>query len=258
MPGVYRTQVNDVLLAALGRALSAAGPAATACVVDLEGHGREDLFDGVDISRTVGWFTSIFPVSLDDRRRLGPGRSRPSRNSCGAMPHRGISYGALRYLAGSVPAIEPAVSFNYLGQFDASKWRCTRATLPPIRRRAHLLDVVAGASRTAAWSSPGSTRRTGTREATVERCWPLRCARRCCEIIEHCAQPGVGGRTPSDFPLAGLDQSTVDRLVGDGRTVEDIYPLTPTQAGMVFHRLVENGQGAYFQQVDLRLDASRP
>jgi non-ribosomal peptide synthase protein (TIGR01720 family) len=44
------------------------------------------------------------------------------------------------------------------------------------------------------------------------------------EIVEHCAQPDAGGRTPSDFPLAQLDQATVDRLAGDGRSVEDIYP----------------------------------
>ena len=50
------------------------------------------------------------------------------------------------------------------------------------------------------------------------------------EIVDHCAQPGVGGRTPSDFPLARLDQAGVDRLVGDGRSVEDVYPLTPLHA----------------------------
>src|SRR5205807_3599064 len=83
------------------------------------------------------------------------------------------------------------------------------------------------------------------------------------EIVEHCAQPGAGGRTPSDFPLAGLNQSSVDRLAGDGRTVEDIYPLTPMQTGMVFHGLVTASpdpddaapapSGAYFNQVQLRL-----
>ncbi|NJC74316.1 amino acid adenylation domain-containing protein, partial [Planosporangium thailandense] len=73
------------------------------------------------------------------------------------------------------------------------------------------------------------------------------------EIIVHCAQPSAGGRTPSDFPLARLDQAAVDRLVGDGRAVEDIYPLTPMQAGMVFHSLVDGVSGAYFNQVELQL-----
>jgi hypothetical protein len=65
VPGAYRTQVNDVLLAALGRVL-AQWTGRDRVLIDLEGHGREDdLFDGVDLSRTVGWFTTIFPVALD-------------------------------------------------------------------------------------------------------------------------------------------------------------------------------------------------
>src|SRR5438876_1915372 len=74
------------------------------------------------------------------------------------------------------------------------------------------------------------------------------------EIVAHCARPGAGGRTPSDFPLARLDQAELDRLVGDGRGVEDIYPLTPMQAGMVFHSLVDTSSGAYLDQITLRLD----
>src|SRR2546421_7053385 len=68
------------------------------------------------------------------------------------------------------------------------------------------------------------------------------------EIVSHCASPEAGGRTPSDFPLARLDQGSVDALVGDGRAVEDIYPLTPMQAGMVFHGLSQAEQGVYFEQ----------
>src|SRR5256886_7709378 len=68
------------------------------------------------------------------------------------------------------------------------------------------------------------------------------------EIVEHCSEPGAGGRTPSDFPLARLDQGSVDALVGDGRAVEDIYPLTPMQAGMLFHSLSQAEQGVYFEQ----------
>src|SRR3989440_169591 len=68
------------------------------------------------------------------------------------------------------------------------------------------------------------------------------------EIVSHGASPEAGGRTPSDFPLARLDQGSVDALVGDGRAVEDIYPLTPMQAGMVFHSLSQAEQGVYFEQ----------
>ncbi|CAM5357822.1 Carrier domain-containing protein OS=Streptomyces antimycoticus OX=68175 GN=SSPO_092200 PE=4 SV=1 [Streptomyces antimycoticus] len=75
------------------------------------------------------------------------------------------------------------------------------------------------------------------------------------EIVAHCAEPGAGGRTPSDFPLARLDQRQVDLVAGDGGAVEDVYPLTPLQAGMLFHGLVDSGAtgGAYFDQIAIRI-----
>src|SRR2546422_6093077 len=73
------------------------------------------------------------------------------------------------------------------------------------------------------------------------------------EIVEHCSEPGAGGCTTSDFPLARLSQQEVDRIAGDGRSVEDVYPLTPMQAGMLFHSLVDTSSGAYLDQITLRL-----
>src|SRR5262249_28994034 len=72
------------------------------------------------------------------------------------------------------------------------------------------------------------------------------------EVAVHCGQPSAGGRTPSDYPLVRLDQATVDRLVGTGKHIEEIYPLTPMQAGMVFHSLSE--PGVYVEQVTFQLD----
>src|SRR5262249_28658823 len=73
------------------------------------------------------------------------------------------------------------------------------------------------------------------------------------EIVAHCAEPGAGGCTPADFPLARVTQHQVDLIAGDGRSVEDIYPLTPLQAGMLFHGLVDPQASAYFNQVHLHL-----
>jgi non-ribosomal peptide synthase protein (TIGR01720 family) len=127
-PTAYRTGINDVLLAALALALSRwAGQRRVG--IDLEGHGREDLLDGVDLSRTVGWFTSIYPVSLEvpdtgdgDWRALVKSVRRQLR----AIPGHGIGFGALRYLGSPaardrlrVNAAGPQVAFNYLGQWDS-------------------------------------------------------------------------------------------------------------------------------------------
>jgi non-ribosomal peptide synthase protein (TIGR01720 family) len=127
-PTAYRTRINDVLLTALAWALSRwTGQDRTR--IDLEGHGREDLLDGTDVARTVGWFTAIYPVALEV-----PGEDEPEwrtliksvRRQLRAIPGNGIGYGALRYLGS--PAVRdrlggnsagPQIAFNYLGQWDA-------------------------------------------------------------------------------------------------------------------------------------------
>jgi len=244
VPDVYRTQVNDVLLSALGWAL-AEWTNRDDVLIALEGHGREDLFDGVDLSRTVGWFTTQFPVGLSIPTGRDWGSTLKSvKEQLRAVPRRGLSYEALRYLAGEDLNVQPGICFNYHGQWDSGAsglFRGQRETtgfdLAPDQRNGYLLDVagmVDGGELTLTWLYSDDLYEWQTVRRLADAM--LRALR---GIIEHCARPAAGGRTPSDFPLARLDQSTVDTLVGDGRDVEDIYPLTPLQAGMLFHSLVE-------------------
>ncbi|HEX2290374.1 MAG TPA: condensation domain-containing protein, partial [Pseudonocardiaceae bacterium] len=267
VPGVYRTQVNDVLLAAVGRVLSR-WTGRDSVLVALEGHGREELLDRVDLSRTVGWFTSMFPVALGVSTTSDWGDVLKSvKEQLRAVPHRGLSYAALRYLStpdAPANALQadpaPQISFNYHGQWDgtAGSEGLYRGWCANIGQdfaldstRTHLLDVI-GQVRDGELELSWLYSYEVHNETTVQRLAEevIQALR---EIVEHCAAPGVGGRTPSDFPLAHLDQPTVDRLVADGRGVEDIYPLTPLQIGMLFHSLVDASSGAYFEQVCLRL-----
>ncbi|MHA6757539.1 condensation domain-containing protein [Streptacidiphilus sp. PAMC 29251] len=123
IPRVFNTQINDVLLTALARTMSAwTGEGET--LIGLEGHGREDLFTDVDLSRTVGWFTSVFPVTLrvdadaDDATTLAS-----VKEQLAGIPNKGVGYGILRYLGSPEMASvlqaqpSPEVNFNYLGQF---------------------------------------------------------------------------------------------------------------------------------------------
>ncbi|MFB9683728.1 non-ribosomal peptide synthetase [Amycolatopsis plumensis] len=248
VPGAYRTQVNDVLLTALGRVLGD-WTGRDRVLVDLEGHGREELFDGVDLSRTVGWFTSIFPVELTSSGEDWGEALKATKERLRAIPRRGIGYGALRHLAGTAPRLEPRTSFNYLGRFDHGGGLGGAAH--PEQTRAHQLDVigaVVGDELELTWHYSESVHT----EATVRRL-AVALLDALTGIVGHCARPDAGGRTPSDFPLARLDQAAVDRLAGTGRTVEDIYPLTPMQSGMVFHSLVDGAAGTYLNQVRLRL-----
>ena len=97
VPSAYRTQINDILLAALGSALSR-WTGSPLVHITLEGHGREELFDDVDLSRTVGWFTTTFPIRLDLRETNDPGDLIKSvKEQLRRVPNRGIGYGLLRY-----------------------------------------------------------------------------------------------------------------------------------------------------------------
>ncbi|MFF2744146.1 non-ribosomal peptide synthase/polyketide synthase [Kitasatospora sp. NPDC058048] len=263
VPEVYRTQVNDVLLSALGRTL--ARWCGRDCVlIGVEGHGREDLFADQDLSRTVGWFTAEFPLAL----HVDPGAGwhdtlRSVKEQLRAVPLRGLSHGALRHLHPSAlpaGAAAPLIGFNYHGQWDsrsAAADGLLRGSLPPAGRdtdpdepRPYLLDVI-GAVQDGrlelGWTYPAARYDEATVCALAEQ--TLQALR---ELAEHCASPGAGGRTPSDFPLAGLDQERLDALVGDGRDTEDVLPLTPLQSGMLFHGLVDE-DGAYVDRIAVRL-----
>ncbi|CAM5605436.1 MULTISPECIES: non-ribosomal peptide synthetase [Streptomyces] len=125
VPGVLRAKVDEVLLAMLGQALSGWDGTVPA-LVDLEGHGREDILDGVDLSGTVGWFTTIHPVALDVPKDAAPKDAvRAVKRQLRTLPRHGIGYGALRHLTSGTgpaePALPPAharIAFNYLGQWD--------------------------------------------------------------------------------------------------------------------------------------------
>ena len=125
VPAAYQVRINDLLLTALAWAFRAWTGSST-LLMEMEGHGREALFDEVDLSRTAGWLASLFPIMLDvggaatPVEALGLVKSQLAR-----LPRRGIGYGLLRYLSGdesiaarlrSLPQAE--VRFNYLGQFD--------------------------------------------------------------------------------------------------------------------------------------------
>ncbi|MFD0305958.1 non-ribosomal peptide synthase/polyketide synthase [Streptomyces sp. NPDC127119] len=268
VPDVYRTRVNDVLLCALGRVLGR-WTAQDRVMVALEGHGREELFDDVDLARTVGWFTTMFPLALDVPGDAGTGAALKSvKESLRAVPRNGLGYGALRHLHPDrdrlgLPGL-PQIGFNYLGQQDRSTtadgllhtpYAGLAGGLDRAADRPHLLDVLGHVTDkrmefTWSYSREVHERDTVARLAT-ELADELR------HIVRHCAEPGAGGRSPSDFPLVSLDQPTVDRLVGTGHDVVDLYPLTPTQTGMVVHGLDEPGRGMYVEQITFVADGVR-
>ncbi|QET05158.1 amino acid adenylation domain-containing protein [Cupriavidus pauculus] len=252
--GAYRTQINDLLLAAVARAVGQWQGFDTAAVL-LEGHGREALFDDIDLSRTVGWFTSLFPVALPIDDDLGVHIKRV-KEAVRAVPRNGIGFGLLRDALHDVA--RPSITFNYLGQFDARDGGMfahaqepagdSRDPDAPVGNAIVIDGMVRDGELafTLTLADPAFTPFAGRLRGALE------------DIVAHCLQAPAGALTPSDVPLSGLTQAQLDPLAG--AAIADIYPLTSMQQGMLFHALYTPDAGMYVNQiaVDLEgLDADR-
>jgi non-ribosomal peptide synthase protein (TIGR01720 family) len=225
----YQTRPEELLLAALVEAVGGWTGERT-LQVDVEGHGREPVFagaEGIDLSRTVGWFTSVHPVWLDLRSAQGPGEAvKRTKEALRRVPHRGLGFGVLRHLRGEafaqLTAVPSEVSFNYMGQVDLLLGgsalfdvdpeppglpRSPRAARP---YRFEVNAWVRDGRLTVSWGHGERRHRRDTAERLAER---FLAALR--ELIDHCLAPDAGGFTPSDFPAAALDQKSLDRLLGN-------------------------------------------
>jgi amino acid adenylation domain-containing protein/non-ribosomal peptide synthase protein (TIGR01720 family) len=236
IPARYGTRVNDALLAALAAAL-APWLGEGHVRVDLEGHGREDL--GLDVARSIGWFTTIFPVVLPLGTATAPrDRLLAVKDAQRALPRNGLGFGLLAQGA-AAPAWAGAradLLFNYLGAFEqAVSAGATFTPAPedagPMRaaaaRRSHELEVIAelkgGALEVRIGHVPGrhdGAAVSGLASAFIDALGAL---------VAMAEAPGAGAHSPSDFPLVALTQGEVDALAGAGRALEDVLPLTPMQ-----------------------------
>ncbi|PSL57066.1 non-ribosomal peptide synthase protein (TIGR01720 family)/amino acid adenylation domain-containing protein [Saccharothrix carnea] len=252
----YRAGAEDVLVAAVGRVLGRwSGQARVP--LELEGHGREEVFAGVDLSRTVGWFTTLFPFTAELPDADWGTAVKTVKEQLRTAHRHALSHSVLRWLTTSHPAgHRPLARVNYLGRYDAVFTRVPggiRLAKPPTT--APRLDVTAavtaGGELEVEWVHAPEAHPTPVVERIAE---DVLAALR--EITAHCAGPGAGGVTPSDFPLARLTQDELDVIAGDGRSVEDVYPLTPAQGGMLFHSL--SRPDAYVEQLHLTLTDADP
>jgi len=292
VPAAIHGRINDVLLTALVVAVAAwrhRRPAhgegtGSAVLIDLEGHGREQqLFEGVDLTRTVGWFTSLFPVRLDagildleealrGGAALGEALKR-IKEQLRQVPGGGLGYGLLRYLnPETTPALSgltsPQIGFNYLGRFGgtaAAGWGIASeagavlgasdrdSDLPP----AHAMEVNAvtleeptGPQLSATWSWP-SELLSEEAVSDLAQGW----FRALEALVRHIAEPGTGGHTPSDFPLVPLSQAEIERLEAGYPNIEEVLPLSPLQDGLMFHALYDlQGPDLYTVQILLGLE----
>jgi amino acid adenylation domain-containing protein/non-ribosomal peptide synthase protein (TIGR01720 family) len=232
---VYDTQINDVLLTALVHAITD-WTGESSLLINLEGHGREYLADGIDLSRTVGWFTTDFPALLRATSPFEPGTALQAvRNQLRDTPNQGIGFGLLRYLNRDDPELEPirrmaqpGLSFNYMGQFDqlfreGSGFRLSTQdcgiSLCPDGRRPFVLEVygsVADGKLALDWEYSRDMFDASTVEALSRNF-----LERLRSLIGHCLAAGGGGArsaAAADFDWGDDDLADIAKAIQRARS----------------------------------------
>ncbi|MFJ8139473.1 non-ribosomal peptide synthase/polyketide synthase [Streptomyces sp. NPDC096013] len=288
VPGVFHCGLHEVLLATFAGAVTRrrSGSGSGGFLVEVEGHGREPLSESMDLSRTVGWFTAAYPVRLDasgvDLAEAAAGGAAAGdllkrvKEQVHAVPGDGLGYGLLRHLnLETGPVLEalpvPQIGFNYLGRFAAAgaepgavePWQTAGDTAvggaaDPGMPVLHALDAGAVVADTA-----------GGPELTLTLSWPaalldetdvdelgLAWLGLLSGLAAHTADPSAGGHTLSDFALVSLSQEGVGELESAVSGLEDVWPLSPLQEGLLFHSSFDDESGAdvYAGQRALALD----
>ncbi|WP_244202675.1 condensation domain-containing protein, partial [Streptomyces rhizosphaericus] len=243
VPSVFHCGVDDVLLSALALAVAdrrrRVGSPATSVLVAVEGHGRDESVGGADLSRTVGWFTSLHPVRLDPGQVQwgelwsgGPATGRVVKRikeQLRAVPGTGIGYGLLRHLdretaAELSGAAVPWIGFNYLGRVEVhdgpgGDWRPASEALGldlggdglgtpyGLELNAVTIDRPGGPELMVTWTYASDV----LSEAEVREVGEV-WLRALDGMALHAAGPGAGGHTPSDLALSNLEQEEIELL----------------------------------------------
>ncbi len=251
----YRTEINDILLAALAGALCQMWRS-DQFLVWLEGHGREALASGLDVTRTVGWFTTVYPVVLEMMPDPGA-QIITTKENLRRVPNKGVGYGVLKQLA-SAPLPEPAgpkVLFNYLGRFDEdiSKSTFTIAGESAGSAVGRTMDRVYD------WTITGivSGGRLGISVTFSDQMYDAALIRAFCghyqaaleRLIAHCCACSEEVLTPSDFAFKAISTAELAAMGAQYGKIEDVYTLSPMQQGLLFQSLLDKTSGAYFNQM---------
>ncbi|WP_244290021.1 amino acid adenylation domain-containing protein [Flavobacterium resistens] len=262
--GVYNTEINDVLLTGLGLAIKETF-GINKSVVKMEGHGREDIIADVDISRTVGWFTSVYPFVLN------LADSKPAianligvKEDLRKIPNKGIGYGILKYLSdGFSKGLEPSIEFNYLGDFgnnvtnkSNSLFEYSSESIGLDIDRQNESDVALSVSGILV---SGQLRMSINFSKEIYQLNTIQdlvdsYQRNLTNIIEELSIIKENYPTPSDLTFKGLSIEDLF-VINRDNTLEDVYKLSPLQQGMYYHWLSEKSSSMYFEQMSYRIKA---
>ncbi|PSK89557.1 hybrid non-ribosomal peptide synthetase/type I polyketide synthase [Taibaiella chishuiensis] len=267
--GAYLTEINDLLLAGLTASLTK-WSGQRGVVIGLEGHGREDIGGSIDTSRTVGWFTSLYPVLLELPEAAHTGDLVKSiKEQLRNIPDKGLGYGVLKYIS-KEPGLQQSdpwtIVFNYLGQLDnatgGSQWLGMAAEHagPSEGQQYPLRDLISVTGRVQDgalyfdWVYSGKHYEPATIE-TLAAAYIGELT----TLISHCVAQVIPSRTPSDYGLTGVSYQKLDQFLNENNNnnvnskITSLYRLSGLQEGMLFHGLYDQEVVAYIEQFTCNL-----
>jgi len=237
----YHTEINDILLTALGRTMQE-WMGTDDILIGMESHGREDLFKNIDIHRTVGWFTSLYPVRLKMPEMQDVKKQILSvQKTLQAVPDKGVGYGIIRYLSNTsqtdlIQSVEPEITFNYLGQFEPADHVFTLSHLPgvhmlsPESERAHALDITGIVTDGTLKFSFIYNQAEFHKDTITEL--SLNFIKHLSHIIDHCMHAEV-----QDVPFAPtMEISAYPSAQSDPASMYEPFPLTDIQMAYLLGR----------------------
>lgn len=264
----YNTEINDILLTALGLAVKE-WTGEDRVLINLEGHGREEIIKEFDISRTVGWFTAQYPVILDmGKKRDLAYRIKSVKEGMRQIPNKGIGYGVLKYLTlpgfrGNLQfTIKPEISFNYLGQFeedadngtflmsDVSVGKC----VSPNMEHPYVIDINGMVTKGRLVLNITYHTTEYNRATIVKFAESFR--ENLVQVVAHCTALDDTEMTPSDFTFKKFTLDELETALNDLNTsnIKDLYRLSPMQEGILYHYMKANESSAYFEQAVLSIE----
>lgn len=263
----FGTEINDILLCGLGLSIREIYRIERV-LISLEAHGREEIFNDIDVNRTVGWFTSIYPVLLDMSHEQDLSRQiKEVKETLHRVPNGGIGYGILKYLTARENKkeitfkLEPRICFNYFGEFDRDveqmSFGIAKESVGKMQSSEDNMEYeweINGMIKNGRLEMTIGYNTKQYNSETIKRLFN-RYRMELNRVISYCVSRENPDITPSDLTYPHLEIESLEQLKQQ-YPVKDIYALSPMQEGMLFHALFQRDTATYFEQISYRLNGN--